>query len=357
MDIDYATIGGVLCGALAGGAARYGRLCSMSAIEDALVGKDYRGAKAWGLAVAVAGVTTIGLAMLGFVSLETSSLLSPRLHLFGVLVGGFMFGLGMALVGTCSFGLVVRAGGGDLRALVSTLIVGVFAYAVTAGILAPARGVLLDFGVVDLTAIGQASFDGLLARYVGTEAARGAMLGLFILLGGAVLIDKRLQSRPRLVVSAVLIGLAVAGGWLATSMAVKDMSGSRVESLSFVAPAGRVLLQFMALPFRDVSFGVAAFVGAVVASFAVAVVKREIRWEAFDDAREMRRHLAGAVLMGVGGVLAQGCTVGQGLTAASALALSAPPFVIGILFGAQTGLKFLIEGTALWRLGFSPRVD
>jgi uncharacterized membrane protein YedE/YeeE len=113
----------------------------------------------------------------------------------------------------------------------------------------------------------------------------------------------------------------------------------------------------MALPFREVNFGVAAVLGAVLASFVVALAKREIRWEAFDDAREMRRHIAGAALMGIGGVLAQGCTIGQGLTAASAFALSAPPFVLGLLFGAQVGLKFLIEGTALWRLGFSPRVD
>lgn len=357
MYLDYATIGGFLCGALAGGAARYGRLCSMSAIEDALVGRDYRGAKAWGLAVAIAGLATMGLVALGLVSLETSSLLNPRLHLLGVLMGGVLFGLGMTLVGTCSFGLIVRAGGGDLRALVSTMIVGVFAYAVTAGLLAPVRATLLEFGVVDLSVLGRASLDRLVASAVGEEAARVVMLGAFVLLAGIALSDKRLLGRPRLIVSAVMIGLAVAGGWLATSAAVEAMSAPRVESLSFVAPAGRALLQFMAMPFRDANFGMAAITGAILASFVVALAKREVRWEAFDDAREMRRHLAGAALMGVGGVLAHGCTVGQGLTAASALALSAPPFVIGVLFGAQVGLKFLIEGTALWRLGFSPRVD
>ncbi|MGE0768325.1 MAG: YeeE/YedE thiosulfate transporter family protein [Hyphomicrobiaceae bacterium] len=357
MDIDYATIGGTLCGALAGGGARYGRLCSMSAIEDALIGGDYRGAKAWGLAVAVAGLATMGLVALGLVSLDTSSMLDPRLHVLGALLGGCLFGLGMTLVGTCSFGLLVRAGGGDLRALICVMIVGVFAYAVTTGLLAAARDLLLGVGVLDLSTFGAASVDRVLAPITGEVGAQLIVAGGLALLAMIALADERVLMRPRLIASAIAIGIAVAGGWLATSQAVESMTATHVESLSFVAPTGRALLQFMAVPFRGVNFGVAAIIGALLASFFVALAKGEIRWEAFDDAREMRRHLAGAALMGVGGVLAHGCTVGQGLTAASALALSAPLFVAGTLFGAQAGLKFLIEGTSLWRMGFSPRAD
>ena len=125
----------------------------------------------------------------------------------------------------------------------------------------------------------------------------------------------------------------------------------RPESLSFVAPVGRALLQFMVDPFRNAGFGVAASVSAFSASFAVALWRREFRWEAFDDALEMRRHLFGATLMGIGGVLAHGCTIGQGLTAASTLALSAPIFIIAVLAGAKVGLTYLIEGRAMWRLG------
>ena len=125
----------------------------------------------------------------------------------------------------------------------------------------------------------------------------------------------------------------------------------RPESLSFVAPVGRALLQLMMEPFRNAGFGVSAAVGAWGASLAIALLRREFRWEAFDDAIEMRRHLLGAALMGIGGVLAQGCTIGQGLTAASTLAVSAPIFVLGVLVGAKFGLKYLIEGRAMWRLG------
>ena len=127
MQIDWAILGGFLCGALAGGAARYGRLCTMSAIEDALIGRDYRGAKAWALAAAVAIAATQLLAATSLVDISSAIYLSPRLHVVALLLGGLLFGLGMTLVGTCSFGLIVRAGGGDLRAAVSAVLVGVCA--------------------------------------------------------------------------------------------------------------------------------------------------------------------------------------------------------------------------------------
>jgi len=357
LDLDYGTIGGFLCGAIAGGGARYGRVCSMSAIEDALVARDYRGAKAWGLAIAVAGLATLAMVGLGLVDLSTSAALAPRLHVLGVILGGIAFGIGMSLVGTCSFGLIVRSGGGDLRALIAALIVGIFAFAVTAGLLSPLRLVLLDVGMVQMPVLGQASLQRLLSWLIGAALAHLLVVAGLIALAVVALLDARLLRRPRLVASAVLIGLAVAGGWLATSLAVRELTATRVESLSYVAPVGRALLQFMAVPIRDGNFGMAAVMGAALASFAVAAARGELRWEAFDDPREMRRHLVGAALMGVGGVLAQGCTVGQGLTAASALAISAPIFIASVLFGAQAGLKFLIEGTSLWRLGFSPRAD
>jgi uncharacterized membrane protein YedE/YeeE len=357
LEFDYAIVGGLICGALAGGGARFGRLCSMSAIEDALVGHDYRGAKAWGLAVGVAGLSTMALTTTGWVDLATSPVLAPRVHVLGTVLGGALFGLGMTLVGTCSFGLLVRAGAGDLRAVISAMLVGVFAFAITAGLLAPVREVLLGIGQFDLSSVGGASLDRVLARLIGPPAAALVSALCFLVLVLIALLDRRLLKRPRLVVAAIIVGLAVAGGWAATSAAVADLSANRVESLSFVAPTGRALLQLMSAPFRNVGFGMAAVLGVVVASFAMAALRGELRWEAFDDPREMRRHLMGAVLMGIGGVLAQGCTVGQGLTAASVLALSAPVFMLSVLVGAQVGLRMLIEGTALWRLGFSTRAD
>jgi uncharacterized protein len=218
-------------------------------------------------------------------------------------------------------------------------VVGIFAFAVTTGALASIRDPLLAIGVVDLGTGGRSQLG------VGT---------LVVALAAIALTDQRLRRRPRMLASALLLGLAVAVGWLMTSRAVDAMALDRPESLTFVAPVGRALLQFMAYPFRNVGFGVATVCGVLAAASAVAVARRDFRWEAFDDAHEMRRHLLGACLMGTGGVLAQGCTIGQGLSAASVLSLSAPLFVIGLLVGAKLGLRHLIEGSSVWRLGRTP---
>lgn len=351
MFFDWLTVGGFLCGALAGGAARFGRLCTMSAVEDALVGRDFRGAKAWGLALAIAIAATQTVSALGWIDLSRTLYAAPRLHLLGTMLGGMVFGLGMTLVGTCSFGLLIRAGGGDLRAAVSAMLVGIFAIAMTAGVLSPMREALLNWGVITFPSHAGPSMLDMLDRVLGRGTSQALVAaGLGTLVAVAVF-DRRLRKRPRLLGGSVVLGLAIASSWLVTSRAVDALVLDRPESLSFVAPVGRALLQFMMEPFRNAAFGVATAFGAVVASFVVAAWRRELRWEAFDDATEMRRHLFGGALMGIGGVLAQGCTIGQGMTAASTLALSAPIFIASVLLGAKLGLAHLIDGRSLWRLG------
>ena len=322
----------------------------MTAIEDLLIGRDGRGAKAWALAAAIAIVATQGAIWLGFADVAGAVYLSPRLHVVGTALGGLLFGLGMTLVGTCSFGLIVRAGGGDLRAGVSAMIVGISAYIATSGVLAAVRVAVWDFGVLELPASRPASLGSLAAR--GGGAIGYALLVLIAVAGLLALVfsDPRMRQRPRLVASAILMGLAVALGWIVTGRAVDALVMERAESLSFVAPVGRVLLQLMIEPFRNIGFGAAALFGVLTASLAVAAFKREVRLEAFDDAREMRRHILGSGLMGIGGVLAQGCTIGQGLSGLSVLAPSALVFLPALLIGARIGLWHLIEGQTFWRV-------
>lgn len=351
LEFNWIIAGGLLAGILAGGAARFGRLCTMSAIEDALVARDFRGLRAWGLALAVAIVATQAAVALGYLDLTRALYLSPRFNPAGPIIGGTLFGLGMTLAGTCGFGLLVRAGAGDLRAAVAALVVGIMAMSITAGILGPIRIRMLEVGVIDLSGAGGVSIPAIIASFIGWRAAVATIALVVAALLFAVIRDRRLRQRPRLLIGAAGMGLAVAAGWLATARAVDALLLDRPESLSFVAPVGRALLQVMMEPFRNVGFGVAAMAGVVAASFAVAWWRDELRWEAFDDPLEMRRHLLGAALMGIGGVLAQGCTIGQGLSAASALSLTAPLFVASVFVGAKIGLMHLIDGRSLWRLG------
>ncbi len=347
-------IGGFLCGIAAGAAARYGRICSMSAIEDALIAKDFRAAKAWGLALAVAILSTQVMALVWAFDLKASVYTTGHLDLLGALLGGLMFGFGMAMVGTCSFGLLVRAGSGDMRAIVSAAVVGIAAFAFTAGVLSPLRMQLAGLLTVDLAPRGGPLIPGLLAPLAGTSEQLLALSlagAIAVLLAGTALADRRLRKRPRLLLAAVALGAAFAAGWAVTAFSVDRMETRRLESLSFVAPVGRLLLQVMTDSLKDVGFGVASVAGVFAGALITAVLKDEIRREAFDDVREMRRHMLGAVLMGCGGVLARGCTIGQGMSAASALAISAPLVVLGVVLGAKIGLSLLLEGRALWRMG------
>lgn len=335
-------IGGFLCGLLAGAAARFGRLCSMSAIEDAVIGGSWRGLKAWGLALAVAVLLTQAAAYFSFFDPVFSIYATSSLDWAAAAMGGLLFGFGMALTGTCSFGLLVRLGGGDFRALVSAIFLGVAAFAFIGGILSPARSMLTGIAAIELSTPGNALFPSLL------EAKLGAVASLIIcgfavcFLISSALSDGRLLRRPRLILSAVALGCAVAGGWVVTGLAYQNMDTYRVESLSFVAPVGRVLLEVMGETLQDTGFGAASVFGVLCGSFLVALARREVQLEAFDDAREMRRHIFGAALMGVGGVLAKGCTIGQGLTAASVFSVVTPLAILGIFVGAKLGLAALL---------------
>lgn len=348
MDGLIFPLGGFMCGALAGWAGQYGRLCTVGAIEDALVGGDLRRARAWALAAGVAVLLTQGLVLSGYLDLSATYHLHATLDLSGLVLGGLLFGLGAALVGTCAFGMLVRAGTGDLRASVSALILGLAAFAATGGILSPVRLWLAGLTVIDMSSIGGKTLTGIAAAYLGAPAAWLCAFGVAGALLAFGLASGRLYRRPRLVAAACGMGVAVAGGWLTTGMLSDPFSGARPESLSFVAPLARLVLHIMGEALSSTGFAIATVLGVVAGSFVTAAMREELRWEAFDDPREMRRHLLGAALMGIGGVLAHGCTIGQGLTGTSTLSLAAPIAVLAMVAGARVGLSHLIEGRVLF---------
>jgi uncharacterized membrane protein YedE/YeeE len=345
-------VGGFICGFLAGFAAQYGRLCTIGAIEDAVIAGDLRRAGAWAVAAALAILFTQGLVFAGTLDLSATHHAHSRLDLAALVVGGLLFGLGAALVGTCAFGLLVRLGTGDLRALVCAVILGLVAFAATGGLLSPIRNGLAQFGSLDTAAIGGKTLTGIAGVHFGKAIA----LLCPVLVAGALLAlassNQRLYCKPRLIAASCVMGLAIGGGWLVTGVLADTFTGQRPESLTFVAPLGRLILQLMGESLSSTGFGVATVLGVGAGSFVVAAAREELRWEAFDDQREMRRHLLGAALMGLGGVLARGCTIGQGMTGMSTLSVAAPIALLAMVMGARLGLTHLIEGRPLfarWR--------
>lgn len=348
MDGIVQPVGGLICGFLAGFAAQYGRLCTIGAIEDAVVAGDLRRASAWAGAAGLAILLTQTLVLVGALDLSATAYARSQLDLVGLVVGGMLFGFGAALAGTCAFGLLVRLGSGDLRALVSALVLGLTAFAVTGGILSPIRASLEGIGVLETAAFGGKTLSGMVGAQFGNVAALLCVVLLVLLLLGFALTNQRLYRKPRLMAASCLMGCTIALGWLVTGVLADPFDGQRPESLTFVAPLGRLILLVVGETLTTTGFAVATLFGVAIGSFVVAGVRGELRWEAFDDQREMRRHLLGAVLMGIGGVLARGCTIGQGLSGSSTLSIAAPIAVLAMVMGARQGLVHLIEGRSLF---------
>lgn len=336
--------GGLACGMLAGASAQFGRLCTFAAIEDAWMARDFRRARAWLAAFIIALGVTQALVFAGLLNPLSFPYGGTLLPVGGTVIGGTLFGIGMALVGTCAFGLLVRGGAGDLRAVVNVTIVGITAFAATGGVLSDVRLMLSETLVADLRGLGGGRLLDVSRSIGGEIAAFCSVLAVLILSACILFAGSGLLRKPRLYAAAVGLGLAVAMGWVVTGVLADPFEVLRVESLSFVAPVGRLLLVLMGQSITGAAFAIGTVVGVVFGSAAVAAYRNELRWEAFDDPREMRRHLLGSMLMGFGGVLAQGCTVGQGLSAASVLAFSAPLALLGMVIGARIGLGWLLNG-------------
>lgn len=344
-------IGGLACGGLAGASAQFGRLCTFSAIEDVVAAGDWRRARAFALALVTALLATQGLLALGVISLQGNPYAAQHLELAGLATGAFLFGLGMALVGTCGFGLLIRAGTGDLRAGVTAGLLGVFAAASAGGIISSPRLWLSQAWTIPMPSIETAAAGIVTPVQIALTAT--ALISAVLLIG--IFRDERFRRRRNLILAGLLLGTAVCLGWIVTGVLSDPFDAQRPESLTFVGPLSRSIQIAMGERIEKAAFAVATVVGVILGSLAVAAVRDELRLEAFDDPREMSRHILGALLMGFGGMLAKGCTIGQGLSASSALSAMAPIAILFMILGARAGIFYLIEGPPKWLDAFSRR--
>jgi uncharacterized membrane protein YedE/YeeE len=338
---------GLAVGFAAGFAVQRARLCTFGAVEDALVGGNWRRMKAFGLALGIAILGTQALVLAGF-DPTTSTYIPNRFALAGAFFGAILFGLGMALVGTCAFGSLVRLGTGDLRALITLMVFGAVGYAALRGVLAGLRIDAIERLALPMPGGVPGSLPAIVETGTGWNLTLPLTFAIVAFLLIAVARDERLRHSPRLLAAALVLGLGVVIGWAATGLLADPFADQiRVQSLTFVAPVARALYGLAANDGSLLDFGVMSIFGVALGAAASALRAREFRWEAFDDQREMRRHLLGAALMGLGGVLAGGCTIGQGLTAGSLLAISWPVTVGGMILGARIGIAVLVEGSVI----------
>ncbi|MGI9419569.1 MAG: YeeE/YedE family protein [Geminicoccaceae bacterium] len=347
----WALIAGLVLGLAAGFTARSSAFCTLGAIADAVVGGNHRRLRAWALALAVAMIGSQALHHLSLLDLGASIYLQAPFSALAILAGGWLFGLGMALVGTCGFGTLIRFGGGDLRALVDMACLGFFAYLTLSGPLAYLRVALVDATDLAMPGAAPAGLIDVAAEILALPVADVRPFVIVPIIGVLLLYslsDAGLRRRPKEMLAALAIGLVIPLGWLATGYLGHDpFAPEAPASLTFVRPIGDGFLYMMLMSGMRPTFGVATVAGVMIGALIAARAAAEWRVEGFDGEREMIRHLAGAALMGIGGVLALGCTIGQGMSAMSTLALSAPLALIAIFLGAVCGLRYLEEGSLM----------
>ena len=163
-------------------------------------------------------------------------------------------------------------------------------------------------------------------------------------------IERAFRSDPKLILWGAAVGLAITSGWAGTAwLSEATFEAEPVASHTFAAPIGDALFYLMTSSATSPNFGVGSVVGVLMGAAAGSLIKGHFRWEACEDPRELKRQIMGAALMGVGAVVAFGCTVGQGLSAFSVLAYSAPVTVAAIIAGAALGLRQLIYGFSFAR--------
>ena len=331
---------GLIGGVVLGLAARLGGFCTLGALESASYGGDQRQLRMWGLALATAVIGCFVLTAAGLIDFSEMPFHRVAWNPLASIAGGLLFGYGMALAGNCGYGALVRVAGGDLRALAVVVTMAITAYMTLYGPLAPIRAALfpvtqsagpqsvaLDIGAA--TGLAPA----LIAAAIGTGLAAWALSH-----GG-------LRRSPQRLAWAVAVGAAVVWALAATTWLRREsLGGVAVEGHSFTAPLGETLLWLMTAPPTGPGFAVGSVLGVVAGAGLGSFWRQQFRWEACDDPRELGRQVAGGAMMGVGGVVAMGCSIGQGLTAFATLAYSGPVTLAAIAAGGLLGLRHLISG-------------
>lgn len=313
---------GVLIGLAFGALAEISRFCLRRALVGPVAERRDAGAM-WLAALAVAIAGTQAAQGFGLIDLGDHRLLAADLPLVSIVAGGLMFGAGMVLARGCAGRMTVLAGTGNLRAAMVVMLFAVTAHATLKGILAPINQSLagLTLPVPHLTVLPGA----------------GWMLPLAL---AAIVLLARPTAKG--VAAGVAIGALVPLAWLATGWVLADdFDPIAIEALSFTAPVADTLFWTIAASAVQPGFGTGLVLGTLAGAASSALIGRRAAWQSFTTPRETGRYATGAVLMGVGGVLAGGCTIGAGLSGLSMLSTAAMLALLAIVIGAKATNRLL----------------
>ena len=334
-----------LLGAAFGVAARLGRFCLLRGLRQSLeldtsVPRNSAPAlQAFALAVAVALLASQGLQWMDWVDLGQAQIVRPNFSAWAVALGGAIFGLGMVLTNACGARSLVLLAGGNLRSLVAVVFLALGAQASSTGVLVPLRQWLQGIAPSALDSATVPQY--LLANgwSGGTAYMTSAVLPA-LLLATYALYRPDLRRSPLQALCAVVIGLLVAvGWWISATVEVDPFDPAKLNALSFISPISETLLYVQVAVGREFSAASALVLGVLAGAATAAQLTRTARWEGFNNPSHLAKTAIGGVLMGFGGLLAAGCSLGQGVSGVSTLAWATGPAVLGIVVGALLALK------------------
>jgi uncharacterized membrane protein YedE/YeeE len=351
-----------------GAVANRANFCTMGAVSDWINIGDLSRMRSWMLAIVTA---IVGVGILEYtgsidLSLTTSNDTSnppyraPTFIWLRHLLGGLMFGIGMTLSSGCGNKTLVRLGEGNLKSLVVLIVMGIAAWWMLFSnlsynaFLSWMTPLSIDFSQQQIPSQDIAA---VLTGLSGIEpgAATGLAVALIVSLPLALWIvaSRDFRQNLELLVAGLVIGLLIVIGWYVTAgpkgltlLEELDFVDQRpfftgAQSMTFIGPAGHVV-QYVKQGFGMVylTFGVATIAGVIAGSFVYTLVFRKVRLEWFVSWQDFGAHVAGALLMGIGGVLAMGCTIGQGITGVSTLALGSILTILAIIAGSALTMKY-----------------
>lgn len=327
---------GALIGLLFGFFAHRSRFCLRSAVIEFARGTHEGKLTVWLFTFSTAVLLTQAFILAGWLDVKDARQLSARGSLSGALIGGAMFGAGMILARGCSSRLLVLAAQGNLRALLSGLVFAVAAASALNGLLSPLRLAIAGWWTVEA---GQRDVLAL----TGLGHPGGLVFG-GVWLAAALFWAWRQRVRFWGWFGAIGVGVMVAVAWLVTyriARAVFDTTPP-VQSLSFTGPAADMLMLVLSPPGQPMKFDLGLVPGVFAGSFLSALLWRELKLEGFQGGQAMRRYIAGALLMGFGGMLAGGCAVGAGVSGAAVFTLTS--FVtLAAIWAAATLTDWLVD--------------
>ena len=353
----YGFLGAFIMGAV----ANKTNFCTMGAVSD-WVNMGNKG-RLWGwfTAIAVAILGTIAVQILAGVNLDATipPYRSTGFAWLRYLLGGALFGMGMTLAGGCGSKTLINIGGGSLKSVLVLVVAGIFAYLMTkTAFYATLFHGWVSATTIDLTAYGMRSqsLSDMVQPLLGMENGQllywiiGGTLAALILL--FAFRDRGFRKNRNNFIGGATVGLTIVAAWYATGGSLgrealdavewldQKPFGVGVQSYTFINPMGETLY-YLASPSKTllITFGMVALLGVILGSLAYAVASGKFHLAWFNSRADLIKHVMGASLMGIGGVLAMGCTIGQGITGVSTLALGSFLALAGIIFGAAMTMK------------------